>query len=391
MSVVEADHETDHELRRYNERRMIWTVLAIWVGSRIAVALVSLVGAHSSLDRPRSAVPDFLTIWNRWDVQLFAKIAHWGYFDNGVHYPDQHVIAFFPGESLVLRAVHLFLPSWVGAGLLISFVAGGIACVALAKLVLLETGSFIAARNSVIFLVLSPFALFLFAGYSESLFLALATTGWLCARQRNWVPAGLLIGYAAAVRITGLFLAVALVVEYISTRRRDNKPIIAFDALPTLIPFASIGLYFSYLHAKTNDWNAWQHAQRAGWYREFTMPWTALKVTWQYAWSQTINTDLTLSFFADTVMVFIGIALAVVLLSKRRWSQAIYVALGVGALATSTYYFSVSRSALLWFPAWLLLAEWSIKRRWLLPAWAYVCAPIMGAYVVSFTNGRWVN
>ena len=376
---------------RYRLRRLTYTVLGIWVGSRIAVALGSLVGAYSSLDRQRGTVPDFLAIWNRWDVQIFAKLAHWGYFQAPRHYPDPYLEAFFPGEPLVLRALHILVPSWVGAGLLLSFIAGGIACVALSRLVLLETGSYLAARNSVIFLVLSPFALFLFAGYSEALFLALATTGWLFARQRNWLPAGLLIGYAAAVRITGLFLAIAFVVEYVISRHRDGKRIIAWEALPTLIPFLSIGMYFTYLHSRTKDWNAWQHAQRGGWYREFTMPWKALRVTWDYAFAKTLNTDLTLSFFADTIMVFVGIALALVLLYKRRWSQAIYVALGVAALATSTYYFSVSRSALVWFPAWILLAEWSIKRRWLLPGWAYVCAPIMGAYVVSFTNGRWVN
>jgi len=39
-------------------------------------------------------------------------------------------------------------------------------------------------------------------------------------------------------------------------------------------------------------------------------------------------------------------------------AHATYVVLGVMALATSTYYFSVSRSALLVVPAWILLAEW---------------------------------
>lgn len=381
----------DEAVRKHEERRLVWTVLGVWVASRIGVALVSLVGAYSSLDRQRSTVPNFLAIWNRWDAQLFMKIARWGYFDRGVHYPDCCTEAFFPGQSLVLRAVHLFLPSWIGAGLAVSFVAGGFASVALAKLVHFETGSYRAARNSVVFLVLSPFALFLFAGYSEALFLALATSGWLAARQRNWVPAGLLLGYAAAVRITGLFLAVAFVVEYVSSRRRDGKPILSVAGLPLFIPFAAISSYFLYLHAKTGDWNAWQHAQKIGWYRELTPPLKALRTTWHYAFSGNINTDLTLSFFGDTLMVFIGLALAVVLLLKRRWAHAIYISLGVAALATSTYYFSVSRSALLWFPLWILLAEWSLRRRWLLPAWAMICGPMMAAYVVSFTNGRWVN
>lgn len=392
---------TDHEslLERAQRRRLTWTVLSIWMLSRIGVALTSLVGAKSSLDRHTDQVPNFLEIWNRWDVQIFAKVAHWGYFqDPGSvpagaqsHYNDAYLEAFFPGDPLVLRVVHVFVPSWVGAGLLVSFVAGAVACVALSRLVLFEAGSFIAARNSVIFLVASPFALFLFAGYSEALFLALAVSGWYLARQKMWLPAGLLIGYAAAVRITGLFLGIAFIVEYLTSRKRDGKPIISVSALPLAIPFAAIGIYFTYLHQKTGDWNRWSHAQRGGWYREWTLPWDALHTTWGYVFQKDLNTDLSMSFLADTIMVFLGLALTIVLLFKRRWSQAVYVFTGLVALACSTYYFSISRSALLWFPAWLLLAEWSARRKWLMPSWVYICAPIMGAYVVAFTNSRWVN
>jgi hypothetical protein len=59
----------------------------------------------------------------------------------------------------------------------------------------------------VLYLVLSPYAVFLFAGYSEALFLACALWGWLCARREQWVPAALLVAAAASVRVSGLFLA----------------------------------------------------------------------------------------------------------------------------------------------------------------------------------------
>ena len=378
-------------LERANERRLTMTVLGVWVLSRIGVALASIIGAKASLDRHVDQVPNFLTLWNRWDVQIFAKLAHYGYFQSPQHYPDPYLEAFFPGDPLVLRVVHFVFPSWIGAGLLLSFVAGAIASVGLAKLVAMETGSMVAGRNAVIFLVTSPFALFLFAGYSEALFLALAVWGWYFARQRHWLPAGLLIGYAAGVRITGLFLGIAFVVEYITSRKRDGLPVFARPAVALGFPFAAIGIYFTYLHSKTHDWNRWSHAQRGGWFREFTWPIKAFRTTWYFIFQHTDNTDLSMSFIADTIMVFLGVVISLVLLKKRRWSQAVYVFVGTVALATSTYYFSVSRSALLWFPVWILLAEWSLRRRWLLPAWIYISAPIMGAYVVAFTNSRWVN
>ncbi len=44
-----------------------------------------------------------------------------------------------------------------------------------------------------LYLLLSPYAVFLAAGYSESLFLALALPGWLAARRGRWARRRLLV------------------------------------------------------------------------------------------------------------------------------------------------------------------------------------------------------
>jgi hypothetical protein len=67
------------------------------------------------------------------------------------------------------------------------------------------------------------------------------------------------------------------------------------------------------------------------------------------------------------------------------------VGLSVTALATSTYYLSVGRATLLWWPLFVLLAGASRARPALLWAWLAVSAPLMALGVLTFTSGRWVG
>ncbi len=63
-------------------------------------------------------------------------------------------------------------------------------------------------------------AVFLAAPYAEALFAALAFWAWLLARRGAWVWAGLLAAGATLVRVNGLFLAIGLVVLFLTSRPR---------------------------------------------------------------------------------------------------------------------------------------------------------------------------
>jgi Gpi18-like mannosyltransferase len=194
--------------------------LTTWAASRLGVAVLSFAAMWMVADTTAGDVPSWLHSWDHWDATLFVNVARFGYGGYPAHYSDPGLVAFFPGEPLLLRAVHVVVPSWVAAGLLISLIAGAVACVGLARLAVVDDGAS-APDRAVLYLVLSPFAVFLAAGYSEALFLALALPAWVCARRRRWLLAGVLAGGAAGVRVTGVFLAAALVVEFaLATWRR---------------------------------------------------------------------------------------------------------------------------------------------------------------------------
>lgn len=347
--------------------------LRAWFGTRLGVLATSLtIAAFWSYGDLKDS---FLDRWTQWDVDLFITIAKYGYGGDPARPPDAGLPAFFPGLPLLIRAVHVVVPSWELSALLISLVAGAVAMVALARLGGPGTGPKAAAA-----LLLSPYAVFLFAGYSEALFLAFALPAWLLARQRRWEAAALCAAGAASVRVTGIFLAAALIVEFLVTDRR-------WRLAPWLLaPFAPVAAYTVYQWRRTGDWLAWQHAQQEGWGRSPAWPWRAFRTTWGAAFGP--HNQFTGAFRVELVAAVVGVALTGLLLARRRWAEAVYVGLPLASLLTSAFYLSIGRAALLWWPLWLGFG--SLRR----PAYAallVIFVPLLVAEIALFTSGSWAG
>ncbi|MCP2340528.1 hypothetical protein [Actinomadura rupiterrae] len=234
----------------------------------------------------------------------------------------------------------------------------------------------------------SPAAVFLFAGYSESLFLAFALPAWLMAKRGRWAWAALLATPSSAVRITGLFLVLAMIVEYLVGRhgRREQgwRPIGWL-----VLPFTPLLAYTVYQWGRTGDWMAWQHAQEAGWHRKFTMPWDAFKLTYQSAFET--NYEFTLAFRIEVFAAAVGVLLSLYLLYRRRWPELAYVGLQLAALMTSSYYLSIGRATLLWWPLWLGFGTLALRHRWLFGAAVAAAAPFAVLQLLTFTSGGWAG
>jgi hypothetical protein len=338
----------------------------------------------------------WLARWDRWDAGIFVAIAQDGYFGPGLQPTN---VAFFPGFPAAMWLVHLVARNWTAAGLLVSLAAGTVAVVALGKLAgdeILDADSGSepvragtqAAANAAFFFVLAPAAVFLTAGYSESLFVAFAFPAWLAARRDRWVPAVMLAAGASTVRVNGLFLAAALLVEFLfagpDRRRWRQLPLLAVPVLPTFG-------YMAYLRHNTGDWLAWQHAQAAGWFRTFTDPKSAWDQTWRAAFGGTQEGHTAWVFQVELVAVLTGIVLTLVLLIRRRWPEAVYVALSLLALGTTTWFMSVPRAMLLWWPLWTMLAAWAVRRPWVRTVYVCCVAPVMVGVAVLFLSGQWAG
>ena len=429
--------------------------LGIWLASRAVLLIVSL---YSKYLTPSGSSSSWLGLWQHWDWYRYLTIAEYGYTSGKGPAYDSNITAFFPGFPLVLRAVHMVVRDWAAAGLLVSLVAGGVAVVALARLAQFEYESGHpgadpdsggkAARTAVLLLVCAPAAVFLAAGYTESLFLAFAIPGWLAARRGHWAGAGVLVALACTVRINGLFVAAGVFVMFLMSRpgRRD------WSRSPALLlPLAAAGGYMAYLKDVTGDWLAWLHAEQQGWGRRLTDPITAWRTSWDSAFGSVPGGGSGFHFLVrgraralppgarpggpgppgrpgapirsgglgargqpvkiaggphglagigpfdqwefklELLAAVVGVALVGWLAWRRRWAELVYVGLSVFALVTSTVYMSIPREMLLWWPLWIGLAVWMARRRWAKVAYVAVSGSLMIGVALLFFSGQWAG
>ncbi|MFI5771864.1 mannosyltransferase family protein [Streptomyces sp. NPDC051658] len=370
------------------DREVLWLYLL----TRVGIWTIAYCTRWMFPDEPGTHhAASFFSSWQRWDWWHYLHIAQQGYFP-GQSGPwtsgwDNRE-AFFPGFPFLLRAVHTVVPSWPAAGALISLVAGGVAVLALARIARLHLPQAEAGQRAALFFLLSPCAVFLAVGYTEALFLALALPAWLAAQRLNWPLAAVLTCLATTVRVSGLFLAAALAVHFLMTARTPaHWRRLPWLALPALPPF----LYSWYLHAHTSDWMAWKHAEERGWYRDFHAPWEAWKNTWHAAFGHSQATGYALMCQAELLTMLVGIVLCGLLVRRRRWAEATYIALSLWALGTSYWYTSIPRATLLWWPLWTGLAAWSLRSPRVKTAYLAVVAPLMTVFAVTFLSGRWAG
>jgi hypothetical protein len=463
-------------------RRTDRLALALWAGSRVVMLAISLAALASQ------SGTSWLGLWQRWDWDRYLTIAEFGYTSGKGPAYDTNIVAFFPGYPAVLRLVHFVVRNWVVSGLLISLVAGAVACVALARLAEFEWR----ARGE-----RAGGTPVLAAGYTESLFLALGIPAWLAARQRRWVLAGVLTALACAVRIDGVFEAAGIGVMFLLGRPKVRD----WTRAPALLlPLVAVGGYFAYLDDIKGSWLAWFTAEAQGWSRRLTSPVTAFRNSWENAFGSGglagagrfgrgggapggrrfgtgpggagrggfgpgtggggrpggsgglgeagagagtggaagtggvpggaggtgvsgraggsggtgtgagaggatggrfggagagrlggVGPFDAWPFRLDILVVLAGLGFMGWAVFRRRWAELVYVGLAVVSLATSTYYMSVAREALLWWPLFIALAIWLGRRRWLAGMSLTLSGVMMIGISWLFLTGSWAG
>lgn len=358
--------------------------LGWWLVSRIGIFVLA-VSAPLLFNRG-SDYPNVWRAWLQWDVWHFKAIAEFGY--NNGEPSGAPLAAFFPGLPVLMHAANWLGLGYVGGGVVVSLIASAVAGIYLARLAQYEfpqVANF--GPKAALMWFVAPVGVFLAAPYTEALFCAFAFPGWLAARQGRWARAAIFVALASTVRVSGIFLAFALVVEFVTSKKRDwrSLPRLALPAVPVLG-------FMAYLKEIHGSWFAWQDAQEKGWAREFTWPWTSLVHTVEAATTGHFpadRADWTWMFRAELVALFVGLLLLVWLLWRRSWGEAAWVASTVAAFVTSYWVYSLTRATLLWWPLWIGLAVLAQRRPWLGRLYLAVAIPLAAIWAAAFFTGRW--
>jgi hypothetical protein len=255
----------------------------VYLGVRLGLFLVGLL---STALLPRNSVTDVpgwpatqpsegwhnvFTAWERHDALWFLRIASTGYRQ------DDASAAFFPLYPLLSRGLaNLVGNQWLLGAYLASNLALIVGLTVLYRLTALEHGDR-TARRTVLYLAVFPTAFFLFAPYTESLFLALSVGCLYAARRSCWLLAGYLGAMASLTRSTGLLLVLPLAVEAVLQYRVRRK---VPQLLAGLAASASVSLgiaaYFLYWRGLA-DWRRPLDVQGSNWSRERSWPWETIE------------------------------------------------------------------------------------------------------------------
>jgi hypothetical protein len=161
-------------------------------------------------------IHNLFTAWERFDGLWFLRIATKGYVSG------DGSAAFFPLYPLAIRVVSFLIGGHpFAASLIVSNLAFLAALIVLFFLTASELSEQ-AARKTVLYLSVFPTAFFLFAPYSESLFLLLSVASFWAARRRKWPLAALFGALSAATRSLGVLVAPALAIEAVHQWREGR-------------------------------------------------------------------------------------------------------------------------------------------------------------------------
>ena len=256
----------------------LWTRAAIWAAALFSL-FVFVPNRHPragrwddpSVTHDLGAITD---VWARWDSVWFLRIAEHGY--DATSGAASAFYPLYPATVGVLGRV--LFGHYVLAGILVSLLAAFGSFLLLHRIAEERLGAD-GARRAVLYLAVFPFALFMQAVYSESLYLLLTLAAFVLAERGRFPAAGAVAGLALLTRPTGVALLPALAL--LAWRERHRARALASLALAPLL-FAAYPLYL--WQAEGDAW-AFLHAQRL-WSRHLSPAgplggiWDGLRAGW---------------------------------------------------------------------------------------------------------------
>jgi len=362
------------------KQKVAWKEVAWIFGlSRLLVLLFSYLAvtflhmqAHINslvyivLDKCSPGINCFLMSWWRWDAAHYVEIAYYGY----IHVP---LLVFFPLFPLLIRGLGFLLGGSVladyAAGLLVANICFYGVLVLFYQLVSQDFDR-ITARYALIYLTFAPYAIFFFAGYTESLFLLLTLATFFFLRRGellDWWLAGLCGFLAALTRPVGIVLIIPFVVLFL------QRFGVRTDATPKggtvnwacwLLPIALIpaGLLIYILYQWMIFGNPWLFSvEQVLWGRYLSFPWVGIFnairgifTPGPFVWQDNVN-DL-LFTLVPVVALILGWKQLPLHYSLFSLAMILFVLCGPSQYEPLL---SVPRFLLVVFPIFILFALWS--------------------------------
>jgi hypothetical protein len=202
-----------------------------------------------------------------WDAGFFIRMASEGYPRVLTYDPDGHMIgnglAFFPGYPMLARGLYLLGVDAVAAVIIVAWVAGGLATLAVYAL----GAELYNHRTGVVLAVLfcaQPMSAVLSMAYAEGLFVLFAAAALTFAHRRSWLLAGAFGLAGSLTRPTGAALAVAVAIAA-ALHLKERGPHRWRAVLAACVALAGVPAYLIWVGLRVGVWDGWFKEQTEGW------------------------------------------------------------------------------------------------------------------------------
>jgi membrane protein CcdC involved in cytochrome C biogenesis len=325
----------------------------------------------------RGAAPssiNALAVWQRFDTNWYLKIAQRGYS------ADDGSAVYFPLYPMLIRVVGLMVRDDLLAAIIVANLALIGALVLLYRLSV-DVSDEPATRRTIVYLLLFPAGFFLFAAYTESLFLFCTLGAFFFARQNRWYVATLLAVLAALTRLQGVLLIVPLAWLWWQRRGVQKSPFTFYVLF--LIPLATL-IFLSFTNLSLiNSYTGELHAR-------FVLPWENLgtAVAWVFAGKASFidvtNLVITLGFGAMLIVVWQTLPREYALYAGLMFLTPLF------RMTTMQPLVSMIRYVVVLFPVFIVWGRWG-RNPWVNRAMVYLSFPMQLFFSAQFVLWGWVG
>lgn len=318
---------------------------------------------------------NIINLHNRWDAYWYLDIAQEGYYLRGKK--DIANVVFFPLYPLLVHLAGSCMGgNFVLAGWIVSSVFLMLAVVMLTRLVQ-DFHSDIDPGRPAVFLLAYPTAFFLNAVYSESLFLFLSLSMVFFTLRRNFPLAGICAALASATRISGLFLLVLLLIEYVQAY--GVRALFTRRVWPLALAPVGALAFFTYHWFAFGDFFLYLKVQ-SFYGRDFDLESSYFDIRNNADMAHTL---LEMIFTAATILF------ALIALWRFRLSYGVYMLVSIGIALSSGTTLGISRYSMVMFPIHLIGA--GLRSEVGRSTWLLCSTLLLALNIICFVNHYWAG
>ncbi len=354
----------------------------------IAVFLIwrALIFLYQIILQPSIATSHFsdtlserlFTSWsNYWDAGHYLNIA-----TNGYVYPLEN---FFPAWPFLIHLGSFITGNTELSSYILTFILGLATCILfydIAKRLL----SLPQAKAALLLFITFPAAIFLHAGYTESVFLVLSLLSFYFIEKKQYLAAALTGGLTSATRLVGIIMPAIFAVLPIPLLRRIPLVLISFIGLLMYCTFLLINynnpLYFSVAQKHWCEIN-----------NNCTLTFPLQTLYEKFTILPSINTLSTDGVNEDTynwafsVIFLIFAATMIKTFPRQYWIYSFGIILVPLATGSTT---SMARYVYLAFPIFFAMSRF-IPSKYIIGIILFIFAAIQLTFINKFTNFVWVG